>query len=127
MVTVHLDPRAGEPSATPHCKGRETLVKILIPRINSTTTRKDPHEFANRILHKWFRLPFSGHPQIIACRILSIEDSAGVVLRHGMLDVTPDDAAMRVIRKLNGASLCGKRVGVKRYDAAASRAIREAP
>jgi len=101
-------------------------VKILIPRITEATTRKDLHEFANRILHKWFRLPFTEHPQVIACRILSIQDSMGVVLRHGILDVTPDDAAMRVIRRLNGACLCGKRVGVKRYDATASAAIRQA-
>jgi hypothetical protein len=100
-------------------------VKILVPRISDTTTRKDLHEFANRVLHKWFRLPFTDHPQITACQILAIKDSVGVVLRHGMLEVVPDDAAARVIRRLNGAYLCGKRVGVRHYDAEASRTIRQ--
>lgn len=126
-MATHLGPLAGKSTGNRNCKDGELLVKILVPRISNATTRKDLREFANRILNKWFRLPFTEHPQIIACKILSIEDSVGVVFRHGMLEVTPDDAAMRVIRKLNGASLCGKRVGVKRYDAAASNAIRQSP
>ena len=98
-------------------------MKILVPRITDATTRKDLREFANRILEKWFRLPFSAHSTIVSCQILSISDSMKVTLRHGLIDVTPDDAAIRIIRKLNGALLCGKRVGVKHYDAATARAI----
>jgi hypothetical protein len=98
-------------------------MKILVPRITDVTKRKDLQEFANRVLQKWFRLPFSEHPKITSCRILSIEDAMGVNRRHGLLDVTPDDAAIKIIRKLNGAFLCGKRVGVKHFDDAAARAI----
>jgi len=98
-------------------------MKILVPRITDATKRKDLREFANRVLLKWLRLPFSDHAMINSCRILSIEDSMGVTLRYGVLDVTPDDAAKRIIRKLNGAFLCGKRVGVKHYDAATARSI----
>ena len=39
----------------------------------------------------------------------------GVTERHGLVEVTPDDAALRVIKKLNGAYLKTKRVGVKKY------------
>jgi len=39
-----------------------------------------------------------------------------VTQRHGIINVTPDDAAMRIIQKLNGKYLNEKRVGVKRYD-----------
>jgi hypothetical protein len=39
-----------------------------------------------------------------------------VTQRHGIINVTPDDAAMSIIRKLNGKYLNEKRVGVKRYD-----------
>jgi RNA recognition motif-containing protein len=98
-------------------------MKILVPRITDATKRKDLLEFANRVLQKWFRLPFSDRTMISSCRILAVEDSMGVTRRYGVLDVTPDDAATRVIRKLNGAMLCGKRVGVKHYDAAAARTI----
>jgi hypothetical protein len=108
------------------CSGQtigETSLKILVPRITDTTKRKDLLEFANRVLQKWFRLPFSDHPKITSCRVLSISDSMGATSRHGLLDVSPDDAAVRVIRKLNGAFLCGKRVGVKHYDDAVARAI----
>lgn len=98
-------------------------MKILIPRINDATSRKDLREFANRVLESWFRLLFSSRPQIVSCRILSITDPAGVTLRHGLLDIKPDDAASRIIRKLNGAALRGKRVGVKHFDKILSRAI----
>jgi len=91
-------------------------MKIIIPRITDSTSRKDLRNFANRILEKWLRLPFSAHPQILSCRILSITSSVGVIQRHGLIDVTPDDAALKIIRKLNGAYLKEKRVGVKRYD-----------
>ena len=40
----------------------------------------------------------------------------GVVQRHGLINVLPDDAALRIIRKLNGEYLSGKRVGVRQYD-----------
>ena len=98
-------------------------MKILVPRITDATKRNDLREFANRVLQKWFRLPFSDKPKIASCRILSISDSMGVTQRHGLLDVTPDDAAIRIVRKLNGGFLCGKRVGVKHYDDAVARAI----
>jgi len=98
-------------------------MKILVPRITDATKRKDLQAFANRVLLKWFRLPFSDRPIITSCKILLVKDSMGVTQRHGLLDVTPDDAATKVIRKLNGAYLCGKRVGVTHYDAAAARTI----
>jgi hypothetical protein len=40
----------------------------------------------------------------------------GLTWRHGLIDITPDDAAIRVIKKLNGAYLKTKRVGVKKYN-----------
>jgi hypothetical protein len=46
---------------------------------------------------------------------MPVTNSMGVVQRHGLINVTPDDAALRIIRKLNGEYLKGKRVGVKRY------------
>ena len=91
-------------------------MNIIIPRITGKTNRKDLRNFVNRVLEKWFRLPFSAHPQIVRCRILSVTDNAGVTQRHGIINVTPDDAAMRIIQKLNGKYLNEKRVGVKRYD-----------
>lgn len=39
----------------------------------------------------------------------------GVIQRHGLINVTPDDAARRIIQKLNGKYLNGKRVGIKKY------------
>jgi hypothetical protein len=97
------------------------FMKHLVPRITDATTRTDLREFANRVIESWFRLPFSDRPKIVVCRILSIVDLNGIEQRHGLLDVTPDDAAIKIIRKLNGAFLRGKRVGVKRYDSACAR------
>jgi hypothetical protein len=90
-------------------------MKLLIPRITDVTTHKDIMAFANRVLEKWFRLPFSSQPRIVSCKIMPVTNSMGVVQRHGLINVTPDDAALRIIRKLNGEYLKGKRVGVKRY------------
>jgi len=93
-------------------------MNLLIQRITDSTKRKDLRDFADRVLEKVFRLPFSAQPRVVSCRILSISDSMGVTQRHGLIDVTPDDAALRIIRKLNGAYLKEKRVGVTRYDRA---------
>lgn len=98
-------------------------MNIIIPRITGKTNRKDLRSFVNRVLEKWFRLPFSAHPQIVRCRIISVTDRAGVTQRHGILNVTPDDAAMRIIQKLNGKHLNEKRVGVKRYDPSVEKSL----
>ena len=93
-------------------------MKLIIPRITDSTSAKDLREFANQVLEKIFRLPFSGTPRIVSCRVVFVTDRSGVNQRHGLINVTPDDAALRIIRKLNGKYLNGKRVGVKRYDPA---------
>ena len=98
-------------------------MNIIIPRITGKTNRKDLRNFVNRVLEKWFRLPFSAHPQIVRCRIISVSDRAGVTQRHGIINVTPDDAALRIIRKLNGKYLNEKRVGVKRYDLSVEKSL----
>ena len=72
-------------------------------------------DFVNRVLEKWFRFPFSSEPRIISCKIISTTSSMGVVQRHGLISVLPDDAALRIIRKLNGEQLKGKRVGIQQY------------
>ena len=90
---------------------------IIIPRITDSTKRKDLRDFVNRVLEKIFRLPFSSKPEIVSCRILAISDNRGIMQRHGLINVTPDDAAIRIIRKLNGAYLKEKRVAVKKYEA----------
>ena len=97
------------------CAETHRDVNLLIPRIADSTTRKDLIHFANKVLEKWLRLPFSAQPRIVSCRILHITDHVGVTQRHGLINVTPDDAALKIIRKLNGQYLNGKRVGVKQY------------
>lgn len=91
------------------------VMQLIVPRITDATRQKDLKEFVNRVLEKWFRMPFSPPPRIVSCRIMSVSDSMGVTERHGLVDITPDDAALRVVRKLNGAYLKTKRVGIKKY------------
>ena len=98
-------------------------MNIIIPGITEKTNRKELTSFINRVLEKWFRLPFSAHPRIVRCRIISVDDRTGVTQRHGIINVTPDDAALRIIRKLNGQHLNGKRVGVKRYDLSIEKSL----
>jgi hypothetical protein len=88
-------------------------MQLIVPRVTDATRQKDLKEFVNRVLEKWFRMPFSNRPKIVSCRILSETSSMGVTWRHGLIDVTPDDAAIRVIKKLNGAYRETKRVGSK--------------
>jgi hypothetical protein len=90
-------------------------MQLIVPRVTDATRQKDLKEFVNRVLEKWFRMPFSNRAKIVSCRILLETDSMGVPRRHGLIDVTPDDAAIRVIKKLNGAYLKTKRVGVIKY------------
>lgn len=98
--------------ATAQRTKQNTHMKILILRISDATTQRDMRDFVNRILKGWLRLPFSSQPTILSCRIVTITNSLGVKQRHGLINVRPDDAAQRVIRKLNGELLKGKRVGV---------------
>jgi len=98
-------------------------MKLIIPRITDSTTRTDLRNFIELVLGKFFRLPFSAQPRIVSCRILSITDRVGMIQHHGLLSVTPDDAALRIIKKLNGKYLKGKRVGVKQYDLAVKASI----
>ena len=98
-------------------------MNIIIPGITEKTNRKELTSFINRVLEKWFRLPFSAHPKIVRCRIISVDDSTGVTQHHGIINVTPDDATLRIIRKLNGEYLNGKRVGVKRYDLSIEKSL----
>ncbi len=67
---------------------------VIIPRITASTTRKDLRTFVGQFLDKRLRLPFSAKPQIVACNILSITNGYGVTQRHGLINVTPDDAAL---------------------------------
>ena len=98
-------------------------MNIIIPRITDRTNRNDLRNFVNRVLEKWFRFPFSAHPKIVRCRIMSVTDRNGVTRRHGVINVTPEDAALRVIQKLNGKYLNEKRVGVKRYDLSIEKSL----
>jgi RNA recognition motif-containing protein len=91
-------------------------MKLIIPRITDSTSARDLRAFANQVLEKIFRLPFSATPRILSCSVVFVTDRSGVSQRHGLINVTSDDAALRIIRKLNGKYLKGKRVGVKRYD-----------
>lgn len=90
-------------------------MQLLIPRVTDAPRQKDLKELVNRVLEKQFRMPFSTRPKIVSCRILSQTDSMGLTRRHGLIDVTADDGALRVIKKLNGAYLKTKRVDVKKY------------
>ena len=98
-------------------------MKLLVPRVTDATTKKDLRECAHRVLEAWLHLLFSGRPESISCRIVPIRDSMGTKQRHGFLDVTPDDAAVKLIRKLSGAFLRAKRVGVDWNDEPSARAI----
>ena len=90
-------------------------MQILIAQISRSTSRRNMKDFVYGVMGQWFRLPFSAQPIMISCRILSIRREAGFSLRCGLINVVPDHAALRVIRKLNGKYLGGKRVSVARY------------
>ena len=93
----------------------EVNMKLIIPRISDSTKRRDISDFVNTVLEKIFRLPFSASPKIVSCRVLTESIGVGIIQRSGFIDVTPDDAGLRVIRKLNGKILRGKKVAVKEY------------
>ena len=47
----------------------------------------------------------------------------GVFQRHGLINVLPDDAALRIIRKLKGEYLKEKHVGIKQYYGSLNEAV----
>jgi hypothetical protein len=98
---------------------------VIIPRITNDTKRSDLRDFVETVLESWFRLPFSAHPRIVSHRILTVNNRDGTTQRHGLVNLTPDDAALMVIRRLNSKNLNGKRVGVKHYDATVKQTINQ--
>lgn len=63
-----------------------------------------------------FRLPFLGkQPQIHSCEIIEIKALRGVADRHGLVSITPEKEALKVIRRLNGKQINGKPIIVRQY------------
>lgn len=91
-------------------------MKIFIPRLPSHTSQKDLWNFVNAGMGSRFRLPFLvKQSQICSCEILWIKDRQGVAEHHGLVNITPETEAIKVIRRLNGKPINGKPVIVRRY------------
>jgi RNA recognition motif-containing protein len=92
-------------------------MKIFVRRIPRDTTKKELIDFVLGPFVKKSWLSFKAvNPDLLACQIIKVTDQdTGVVEYHGILRVSPDDAAEKMIRRLNGQPLKQIKVAVRRY------------
>ncbi|CAK0747300.1 hypothetical protein CCP4SC76_1800010 [Gammaproteobacteria bacterium] len=94
-------------------------MKILVKNIPADTTERSLIEFVLTPFSKKNLFSFRTRPdsaEVMSCEILRVTDvDSNKVEYHGVLCVRPDDAAIQLIRKLNGQLLWNQRVQVRRF------------
>lgn len=90
-------------------------MKIIIPRIPNATTRKEMTSLVRELFAKKFHLPFTKHPRVAKCDIITITDQHGIGECHGFIVVHPEAAAIWLIKHLAGKRLHNKVIFARRY------------
>ncbi len=92
------------------------IMNIFIREIPDILTGRDLQRLVNQILKPRWRLPFQRRDIVRECRIIRISDKgSNAVESHGLVRVTNSKTGQEIIRKLNGSSLLGRRIEVRKY------------
>ena len=97
-------------------------MKIIVPRLPDAATKKELRMHIADVLDKRFHIPFTENPRVVACDILSMRDSQGVVEHHGVVTVMPDSAGDWLLGHFKGQHLKGKLIFARQYFARESSA-----
>lgn len=90
-------------------------MKIIIPRVPKETTCQDLARFVNEGMKTSISLPFVQQISVVSSEVIIIRDEQGLTEYHGMMNIMPDSAARKAVKKLNGLQINGKTVGVREY------------
>ncbi|MEI6414704.1 MAG: hypothetical protein WCP34_10665 [Pseudomonadota bacterium] len=78
-------------------------MKIFVQRIPEDTSEQALTRFVLEPFSKRSLFSFGAKPEVLSCEIIRVTDlDSNQVEYHGILRVSPDDAAAKVIKKLNG-------------------------
>jgi hypothetical protein len=90
-------------------------MKIIVPRIPSTVTRKQLSLLSQEVLDQKFHLPFTKRPKILSVKIFSITDLNGVDDHHGLITIDPYEAGKWFIDHFRKQQLGGKQAFAREY------------
>ena len=91
-------------------------MKILIPHVPTAITRQDLLSVVKgAVKPKWF-MPFRSGGTVAKCKLVRILDmDTGGVEFHGLVDIYPDKTAEKTIKRLNGTTINGYRLSVRKW------------
>lgn len=91
-------------------------MKIIIPHLHRSISRKRLALMVLATLDKKLRIPFVSMPELISVDILAIaEDNSHTEQHHGLVVVRPDKAGDWLMSKLKSRSLRGKKLRCREY------------
>ncbi|AKH20123.1 hypothetical protein [Sedimenticola thiotaurini] len=91
-------------------------MKILIPHVPPTITRQALTEVIQAALKPRWYFPFHNGPAVTKCKLVRILDvDSGAIEFHGLIDIYPDDKVNKTIKRLNGTTINGFRLSVRKW------------
>ena len=90
-------------------------MRIFIPRLPKSTTKKELRDLVTGVLSKKLQIPFTQKPNIITCEIMRITDNQGVIEYHGLINVKPDNAAKWLLTHFKGQHIHNKLILAREY------------
>ncbi len=95
----------------------ERLMIVFVRRIPADLTRRELEALVAEVITPRFAwLPFGVKGEVVKCEIIRIrEKETGAMERHGLVTIRPDEAALKVIKRLNHTRINGKLVEVREY------------
>lgn len=90
---------------------------LFISHVPGNTTKKDLTKFIRSSRgNLWGLLPFINQPTIGKCEMLFIKDRQSETIEyHVLVSILPVKASVSIMKRLDGARLFGKPVGVRQY------------
>lgn len=90
---------------------------ILLRQIPNEITRRGLGMFVSKgSKPSWMFFPFSSHAKVKRCEILQIlNPKTKTIEHHGLVQIDPGKAALKVIERMNGQKLQGKPIVVRKY------------
>lgn len=91
-------------------------MNIIIKEIPEILTGRDLQRIVNQVLKARWHLPFTRRAVISDCRVIRITaKGSNTVETHGLVRADNPKTGLEIIRKLNGSSLLGKKIEVRKY------------
>ncbi|MEO1889479.1 MAG: hypothetical protein ABGX33_06150 [Cycloclasticus sp.] len=88
---------------------------VFLSRLSYLTTPHELETLVQSILSKKFHIPFTDEYELVRCTVLEIQDDNGNIECHGLLKISPDNAAQWFIKNSHEEKMHGKRLLAHKY------------